>query len=157
MVTFEELEPGEMCQEPDDDGNYTCPICQNYTGERSSVEAHITGKSDDSHKGKVGKDFRTRDENGDLCISRNEVLRVGDGNSNQATESVDAEPEDVSTTPEPVQSKAEQEGEDGELQNNNEPEDEDGGVAGILIGVTFALLIWLAQKTDNEDQIEMEF
>jgi hypothetical protein len=157
MPTFEPLEPGELCQEPDDNGDYTCPICQDYTGGRTSVEAHITGKSDDSHQGKVGRNFRTRDENGDLCISEKEIFSLEDGSSNQATKSIDAEPEDVSTTPEPVQSKAEQEGEDGELQNSNEPEDEDGGVAGILIGVTLALLIWLAQKTDNEDQIEMEF
>ena len=142
---------------PDDNADYTCPICQDYTGGRTSVEAHITGKSDDSHQGKVGRNFRTRDENGDLCISEKEIFSLEDGSSNQATKSIDAEPEDVSTTPEPVQSKAEQEGEDGELQNSNEPEDEDGGVAGILIGVTLALLIWLAQKTDNEDQIEMEF
>jgi hypothetical protein len=161
MVTFEELEPGEMCQEPDDDGNYTCPICQDYTGERSSVEAHITGKSDDSHKGKVGKDFRTRDENGDLCISRNEVLRVGDGNSNQATESIDAEPEDTSTTPKPGQSKDQSGNQDDEAQDRSESEDQDGGISNLIVGILLGLIARAvyraAQKTDNEDQIKMEF
>lgn len=34
-----------------------CPFCE-YTGASSSVEAHISGKSDETHKGKVGSNYR---------------------------------------------------------------------------------------------------
>jgi hypothetical protein len=161
MPTFEPLEPGELCQEPDDNGDYTCPICQDYTGGRTSVEAHITGKSDDSHQGKVGRNFRTRDENGDLCISKKELFRPEDGSSNQATKSIDAEPEDTSTTPEPGQSKDQSGNQDDEAQDRSESEDQDGGISNLIVGILLGLIARAvyraAQKTDNEDQIEMEF
>ena len=34
-----------------------CPYCD-YEGRVGSVEAHISGKCDDAHKGKVGQGFR---------------------------------------------------------------------------------------------------
>jgi hypothetical protein len=145
MAKFGEKVDQVPYQEPNEDGEYTCPICQDYTGQRTSVEAHITGKSDDSHQGRVGKDYRSRDENGNLRLTEVAVLSSDDDRiNNQATKSVDTEPEEVSTTPEASK-------------DEDEPEDRDGGVSGILIGVAFALVIWLAQKTDNEDQIQMEF
>lgn len=140
MATVKEFDPDEVYQGPDEDGEYTCPICQDYTGERNSVEAHITGKSDDNHQGQVGKDYRTRDEDGNLRLTQMPVLRPGDGNGDQATESVDNEPEEVSDTPEA-----------------GEDEDQDSGISGLLIGLAFALVLWLAQKTDNKDQVQMEF
>jgi hypothetical protein len=146
MAKFREEVDQVPHQEPNEDGEYTCPICQEYTGQRTSVEAHITGKSDDSHQGRVGKDYRSRDEDGNLRLTEVAVLSSDDDrfNSDQAMESVDTEPEEVSTTPEP-----------GEAED--EPENQDDGVSGILIGAAFALVIWLAQKTDNEDQVQMEF
>jgi len=47
-----------------------CPHC-NYEGRVDSVEAHISGKCDEAHKGKVGQGFRDSlpqlpDENDDL-------------------------------------------------------------------------------------------
>lgn len=35
-----------------------CPLCHDYHGRVTSVEAHITGKSDDAHKGQVGYSHR---------------------------------------------------------------------------------------------------
>ena len=34
-----------------------CPYCE-YEGRVSSVEAHISGKADEAHRGKVGHGFR---------------------------------------------------------------------------------------------------
>lgn len=34
-----------------------CPFCE-YVGSSSSVEAHVSGKSDEPHKGKVGSNYR---------------------------------------------------------------------------------------------------
>lgn len=34
-----------------------CPLCD-YTGSQSSVEAHISGSKDETHRGKVGREFR---------------------------------------------------------------------------------------------------
>jgi len=33
-----------------------CPFCE-YSGPSSSVEAHISGKSDEAHQGRVGRDW----------------------------------------------------------------------------------------------------
>jgi hypothetical protein len=41
-----------------------CPFCD-YTGTESSVEAHISGKSDRAHKGKVGKNFSEKIQKGE--------------------------------------------------------------------------------------------
>ena len=142
MAKFREEVDQVPYQEPNKDGEYTCPICQDYTGKRSSVEAHITGKSDDSHQGRVGKDYRSRDGDGDLRLTEVPVLSSDDDRiSNQATKSVDTEPEEVSTTPEAGEAK-------------DESEDQDSRVSDILVGAIIGLAIWLAQKTDNEDQME---
>lgn len=35
----------------------SCPFCD-YTGSRASIEGHISGKTDEAHQGKVGRDWR---------------------------------------------------------------------------------------------------
>ena len=37
----------------------TCPLCD-YTGSWRSVEGHISGMTDDDHRGKVGQNYRER-------------------------------------------------------------------------------------------------
>ena len=39
-------------------GKFVCPLCDEFRGPIGAVEAHITGKSDNIHRGVVGKDFR---------------------------------------------------------------------------------------------------
>lgn len=36
--------------------DYTCPLCGDYEGSAASVQAHISSKNDEAHKGKVGPD-----------------------------------------------------------------------------------------------------
>ena len=35
----------------------TCPFCE-YSGASSAVEAHISGKTDEEHEGKIGSNYR---------------------------------------------------------------------------------------------------
>jgi hypothetical protein len=44
--------------EPTDLEQATCPCCEDYSGEPSSVEAHISRLTDDCHKGEVGSAYR---------------------------------------------------------------------------------------------------
>lgn len=37
----------------------TCPLCD-YTGPRRSVEAHVSGSTDEAHQGEVGRNYRER-------------------------------------------------------------------------------------------------
>jgi hypothetical protein len=133
MVSFEE--PKDIAQEPDDQGRYTCPVCRDYTGPRSSVEAHITGKSDSDHKGQVGKDYRVRDGDGELHISDSPVFRVGDR---------DRTVENNGT------------GDDPELEDDTSDDDSDDLGAALVAGLV-VLVLWLASQTGNENQVRDRF
>lgn len=37
-----------------------CPLCDEYEGKPESVEAHISAKTDEAHRGEVGRRWRTR-------------------------------------------------------------------------------------------------
>ena len=41
-----------------DSGECACPLCEDYSGPQSSVEAHISRKTDGAHKGEVGRLYR---------------------------------------------------------------------------------------------------
>jgi transcription elongation factor Elf1 len=41
---------------------FHCPFCDYENDSRSGVEAHISGKSDSSHEGKVGRSYRSKIE-----------------------------------------------------------------------------------------------
>lgn len=40
------------------EGDPTCPLCDDYRGDPSSVEAHISRKTDPIHQGEVGRAYR---------------------------------------------------------------------------------------------------
>lgn len=42
----------------DGEGECVCPLCEDYTGPPSSVEAHISRKTDETHQGEVGQMHR---------------------------------------------------------------------------------------------------
>jgi len=52
-----------------ENGKFSCPLCHDFTGPIGSVEAHITGKSDNAHRGVVGKDFRIEIRHDDDILS----------------------------------------------------------------------------------------
>jgi hypothetical protein len=132
MVTFEDPEQAETrAQEPDENGHYTCPVCQDYTGEQGSVEAHITGKSDEAHKGRVGKDYRVEDVDGNLHVAEDYVPpKIG-------TERFEEKmiPDD-----------------DPELEDDTSDDDDDG-LGAVLVAGLIVLVLWLASQTGNENQV----
>lgn len=42
----------------DNQGGCVCPLCGEYEGEPASVEAHISSRVDDDHRGSVGEHYR---------------------------------------------------------------------------------------------------
>lgn len=129
MVTFTERD-GPL--EPDEDGHYTCPVCDEYTGEMSSVSAHISGKSDDRHKGKTGKDFQAPDQDGNIRLWPRPWIP-----DMKPDPDPDPEPE---TEPDPVM--------------NPEQVTERTG-AGIAMVAGAVILYWLVQNSGNDTQMEV--
>jgi hypothetical protein len=67
----------------------TCPIDQcDYTGPSRSVEAHISGSSDENHKGELGRNWRQTIE-----ASHREEETDREGPTEGASESTEAETE----------------------------------------------------------------
>ena len=118
--------PFGSVMEPED-GKYTCPVCGDYAGERGSVEAHITGKSDDDHQGLVGKDYRAKLDDGSLVLCEEPVNSLDD----PGTEEPESEPVD-------------------------DPEDSPDGsevIAWLLVIGLFAALALSNLGDDNSDQL----
>jgi hypothetical protein len=147
MLDPEDYDPPDNRPEPvkpDENGEYTCPVCGNYTGRRTSVEAHITGKSDEDHQGRVGKDYRAPGpENQPILVDS----PVGDPD------------------PDPI-SPSDSSGDDlgGQSSDSNDPEDGpdlskaieagDGSFAGVAAVALIIVTWWIAQQSDNEDTVE---
>jgi hypothetical protein len=47
----------------------TCPLCKEYSGEPASVEAHISRKTDEAHKGETGNQHREELQPGGATVS----------------------------------------------------------------------------------------
>lgn len=109
------------------DGTSTCPLCGEYTGKPASVEAHITGKSDETHKGRTGNEFR-------------EEIR-GTGPGQVPSEDLDRE----ANQPRPSEGLAVEERDD---------EDRDDTVSLLFLGFLAALIYWLLGLGRDEDQVE---
>lgn len=56
----------------------TCPLCGEFHGPRASIEAHISGKTDGPHQGKVGQDFRDEITDGELVYVDDDSDDAGD-------------------------------------------------------------------------------
>lgn len=131
MVRLEELpdDAPDLVQKPEN-GEFSCPVCGEFTGKRSSVEAHITGKSDAQHKGLVGKDFRVPQRNGpDLLSADKPVLKSDSGVTFFSDEAAQSPPSSRDRSSEP---------------------DTGSGLfaAGVLVGI----LVWVLRSTGNDDR-----
>lgn len=131
---------GDLSPEPveqDDTGEYTCPVCGDYTGKRSSVEAHITGKSDDDHRGKVGKDYRAPGPDGEPILVDSPFA--------------EADPDQISTANESEDSS--------ENESNDEPDLSraidagDGSFPGVAAVALIIVAWWIARQSGNEDAV----
>lgn len=85
---------------PDNQGGCVCPLCEEYEGERASVEAHISSRVDDAHRGSVGEHYRDELVAGGVvdddpaALSSYESSREGvaEAGETSAYEGVDVEP-----------------------------------------------------------------
>ena len=126
--------------EPDENGEVPCPVCHDYHGKPESVEAHITGKSDDDHRGQTGKDYRcVQDGTRTLWTEPNAELKgtVAVLDEEYTVPENDGKEPDNVTQPD-----------DGD----GDQEDKDGIVAALV--VTLAIVVWwLARRTGTEDEV----
>jgi len=139
MVKF--IEPVE----PDENGDYTCPVCGEYTGKMESVAAHISGKSDDQHKGRTGRDYQSPDENGEVRLynepwDREEAVPVKDLGDKMEASTGDNTGDD-------------EESSDGDVDGTvAEQVSEKGTTLGLVFGAV--ILYWIVRNTGNETQTE---
>lgn len=106
-------------------GRYICPHCMDYQGKRSSVQAHIRGKTDPVHKGLSG--FES--ESGPEQVSENDPANRTEQNG--TTDSPDSNRE-----PEP------------------ETGNQDGGVMAMVLAGTVLAVLWLAGQTGNDEVLD---
>lgn len=155
MVQFL-TEDMDRIQNPDENGEYTCPVCGEYTGKRGSVEAHITGKSDQSHKGLVGKDYRAETPDGTIHI------REDDPPEDRPTED-DIEPISAASsgTGDPVLEDGDDPG-DGdesvdELEDEDGDEDDDQTIADLVQFGLAAAIIYVLIRVSGQDNVQRGF
>ncbi len=115
----------------------TCPICGDYSGAPRSVAAHISGMSDDLHKGEVGRSYEDElfgdrpEEAGGL-----EVGQVGDSEGRGYEGSVERELDRVAgDVVEPEGS------ESGGDTGSEEPDDDGHEEGGIPFPVPFEVAV----------------
>jgi hypothetical protein len=126
--------------EPDENGEVPCPVCHDYHGKPESVEGHITGKSDDDHRGQIGKDYRcVQDGTRTLWTEPNPELSgtVPVLDEEYTIPESDGEKPDNVTQPE----------------NGSEDQDDENGYVGALVVGLAILVLWLARRTGTEDQV----
>ena len=146
MVSFEEVpdDAPDLVQRPDN-GMFTCPVCGDFAGKRSSVEAHITGKSDEAHKGRVGKDFRVPQANSeDLLSAGPPVLEGGSGVTFMERRPA---PDDLVSPPDNEQVTLEDTSPAEDAQETDMA-NRDAFAAGVFVGI----LVLLLRYTGNEEQ-----
>lgn len=155
MVQFF-TDDGDIIQDPDENGEYTCPVCKDYTGKRGSVEAHITGKSDQSHKGLVGKDFRAELPNGDVQLRRGDPPE--DRPSQAELENAPHISERSSGTGDPVLEDGDDPG-DGdesvdELEDEDGDEDDDQTIADLVQFGLAVAIFYVLIRVSGQDNVQ---
>jgi len=107
-----------------------CPLCGDYTGSRASVEAHISGSRDETHRGEVGRNYREEIEAGVAKIEEGAdeiVTEIEDESSEQLLDVVqDLGQEMIDEADEMMGEESE---EDADQDDADEGDQEDGGRA----------------------------
>jgi hypothetical protein len=123
-------------------GDTTCPLCEDFEGPESSVQAHISGSTDEDHAGRIGNEVMS--ESGDSDISETLEFPENPDQSDPVEDlELDEEPEpggtDESggsqTDPEPDESSADQEADSGL--------DVDPTDVAVTIGAIVAIVVFL--------------
>jgi hypothetical protein len=81
---------------------YSCPFCEYASESRSSVEGHISGKSDSLHKGKVGRMYRSDIEQDSEPTTVTESIRQKAGVNVSKNDSIREELADIRSVVEEI-------------------------------------------------------
>jgi len=131
------------------EGGMECPLCQKKFDSESSVQGHISGSTDEVHRGKVGQNvMESEASEGSISFPESPEMDTPDP-VELAAESV-AEPE-----PE-VESDSEMGESDGAESESDEDLGEDGsssssGVSGVIGVIGFAALLWFLSRNGERD------
>lgn len=124
-------------------GDTTCPLCEEFEGPESSVQAHISGSTDEDHAGRVGNEVMS--ESGDSATSETIEFPANPDQSDPVEDlELDEEPEpggtDESggsqTDPEPDESSEEPEADSGL--------DVDPTGFAVTLGVIVAIVVFVS-------------
>lgn len=86
---------------------YSCPFCEYASESRSSVEGHISGKSDSQHKGKVGRMYRSDIEQNSEPTTVTESIRQKAGVNVSKNDSIREELADIRSVVEEIHKESE--------------------------------------------------
>ena len=86
---------------------YSCPFCDYASESRSSVEGHISGKSDSLHKGKVGRMYRSDIEQDSEPTTVTESIRQKAGVNVSKNDSIREELADIRSVVEEIHKESE--------------------------------------------------
>jgi hypothetical protein len=149
LDTEESGSDGTELELDESEGDTTCPLCEEFEGPMSSVQAHISGSTDSDHSGRIGKDVMSESDDSDSS----ETIEFPE-NPNQSEPDEDLElveesdpggsDESDETDEEPAESV------------ENEPESvRDLGGAVVTLGIVAALIVFL-RGNDNADVPQVE-
>lgn len=122
-----------------------CPLCGDYTGKPESVEAHITGKSDETHKGRFGAEFRNEIRDGEATPEASPERSPSPSPSDGVTEPEQEAGEDTETEPATGLVKVE------------DKDSDDEGMGALALLFLIGAVIWFVarnQRTPRESEFE---
>lgn len=129
-------------------GGMECPLCQKKFDSESSVQGHISGSTDEVHRGKVGQNVMESEasEGGSISFPESPEMDTPDP-AELAAESV-PEPE--------VESDSEMGESDGAESESDEDLGEDessssSGASGVIGVIGFAALLWFLSRNGERD------
>lgn len=126
--------------ELDDDGkDTTCPLCEEFEGPASSVQAHISGSTDSDHSGRIGKDVMSESSDSDSS----ETIEFPE--NPDATDPVDDDDElDEEANPNGDEvSNGSQTDEDGDVEDDDTEDGNDLTDVAVAVGAIVALVVFL--------------
>lgn len=139
------------------DDEVTCPLCDEYEGPPESVEAHISGKKDETHWGERGTDYRDALRRkagrtvGKVQKATEEAKEKASGGFTRLETADDGDGEVSGGEAPSPDTDTEEEG-DGDLDLDGEPDGRDYSdyaVAGIVV---FLLVRWLFGESNQAQQ-----
>ena len=130
------------------EGGMECPLCQKKFDSESSVQGHISGSTDEVHRGKVGQNVMESEasEGGSISFPESPEMDTSDP-AELAAESV-PEPE-VESDSEMGESDGPESESDGDL--GEDESSSSSGASGVIGVIGIAALLWFLSRNGERD------